>query len=429
MRAILALVLIEQLKIQQMDIKGTYLNGILKETIYMDQPEGSDDGTGRICQLIKTLYGLKQSGREWNKTLDSKLIKFGFSRLISDPCVYIKRDGDKISIITVWVDDLLLFASNDELMATIKNYIKSEWEATDIGEPNKIVGIEITINENSISISQQKYIENILRQEHMNGANPVGTPLDLNVQIEPNPDGNQGSRSNSYARLLGELQWVANVTRPDIAYAINKLATYTANPSLQHVSILKRILRYLAGTKNLGITYSENPDHDQLSTLTFHGYADAAFGNSDDLKSTSGYVFLASGGAITWRSKKQTTRALSSTEAEYVALSEAGRELCWLRSLYSELGFPQKLPTILRGDNNGSIAMVNNPQFHQRSKHIDIQYHWIRDEIIKETINLESCRDPDQTADILTKALPKPKHHKHLYDMGLNNNIINKFDD
>jgi len=195
--------------------------------------------------------------------------------------------------------------------------------------------------------------------------------LDHNVQIEPNPDGNQGSRSNSYARLIGELQWVANVTRPDIAYAVNRLATYTANPSLQHVGALKRILRYLAGTKNLGITYSKNLDHDQLSTLNlFYGYADAAYANSDDLKSTSGYVFLASGGAITWRSKKQTTRALSSTEAEYVALSEAGRELCWLRSLYCELGFPQNSPTILQGDNDGSIAMVKNPQCHQQSKHI-----------------------------------------------------------
>jgi len=291
-----------------MDIKGAYLNGILKENIYMEQPEGSNDGTGRICWLIKTLYGLKQSGCEWNKTLDSKLIKFGFTQLISDPCVYIKWDGDKISIITVWVDDLLLFASTDELMTKIKNYIKSKWEATDIGEPNKIVGIEITINENSVSISQQKYIENILRQEHMINANPVGTPLDHNVQIEPNPDGNQGSHSNSYVRLLGELQWVANVTRPDITYAVNKLAMYTTNPSLQHVSALKRILRYLAGTKNLGITYSENPDRDQLSTLSlFYGYADVAYANSDDLKSTSGYVFLASGGVIIWKSKKQTT--------------------------------------------------------------------------------------------------------------------------
>ena len=154
--------------------------------------------------------------------------------------------------------------------------------------------------------------------------------------------------------------------RPDIAYAINKLAAYTANPSLQHIGALKCILRYLAGTKNLGITYSENPDHDRLSTLSlFHGYADAAYANSDDLKSTSGYVFLASGGVITWKSKKQTTRALSSMEAKYIALSKAGRELCWLRSLYCQLGFPQNSPTILRGDNDGSIAMVKNPQFHQ----------------------------------------------------------------
>src|SRR6267378_2865360 len=151
----------------------------------------------------------------------------------------------------------------------------------------------------------------------MNDANPVGTPLNHNVQIKPNPDGNQGSRSNSYVCLLGELQWIANVTRPDIAYAINKLTTYTTNPSLQHISILKHILCYLAGTKNLSITYSENPDHDQLSTLTlFHGYANAAY------------------------AKKQTTCALSSTEAEYVALSQASHELCWLRSLYYELGFP-----------------------------------------------------------------------------------------
>ena len=157
LQAILALVPVKRLKIQQMDIKGMYLNGILKENIYMEQSEGSNDGTGRVCWLIKTLYGLKQSGCEWNKTLDSKLIKFGFSWLISDPCIYIKWDGDKILIITVWVDELLLFASMDKLMTKIKNYIKSEWEATDISEPNKIVGIEITINDNSVSISQQKY--------------------------------------------------------------------------------------------------------------------------------------------------------------------------------------------------------------------------------------------------------------------------------
>jgi hypothetical protein len=239
LRAILALVPAKRLKVQQMDIKGAYLNGHLKERVYMKQPEGFDDGTGRVCRLVKTLYGLKQSGREWNSELNAKLLIFGFTRLISDPCVYIKREGDKISIITVWVDDLLLFASDDDLMAKMKKDIKSCWEATDIGEPTKIVGIEITINENSVSISPQKYIENILRQEHMLDADSVGTPSDPNIQLEPNTDGNEGDRSNSYARLVGELQWIANATRPDIAYTVNKLAAYTANPSLQHISALK----------------------------------------------------------------------------------------------------------------------------------------------------------------------------------------------
>ena len=159
-------------------------------------------------------------------------------------------------------------------------------------------------------------------------ANPVGMPLDPNNKIEPNPVPNEPNRSNSYAKLLGELQYVANATRPDISYAVNKLAAYTANPSLLHYGILKRILRYLAGTRQLGITYQKH-DTDPGNNL-FHGFADAAFANADDLKSTTGYVFIASGGAITWKLKKQTIIAMSTTESEYVALSEAGREAFWL---------------------------------------------------------------------------------------------------
>jgi hypothetical protein len=148
---------------------------------------------------------------------------------------------------------------------------------------------------------------------------------------------------------------------------INRLAAYTANPSLQHTSALKRVLRYLIRTKDYGITYRKTPSN---SSNLCYGYSDAAFANTDDHKSTSGYVFISGGGAITWRSKKQTTIALSSTEAEYVALSEAGREACWLRNLYEELRQSQDSPTLIKGDNNGSIAMARNPQFHKRSKHI-----------------------------------------------------------
>jgi hypothetical protein len=243
-------------------------------------------------------------------------------------------------------------------------------------------------------------------------------PLDPNVKFEPNPDGNEGDRSNAYARVLGELQFLANATRPDISYAVSRLASYTANPSLTHTGALKRILRYLAGTKSHGITYSALP-HKNRNTNLFHGFADAAYANADDCKSTSGYVFLEGGGAISWMSKKQSVIALSSTEAEYIALSEAGREACWLRSLYQELGYEQTQPTVIRGDNEGALAMVKNPQFHKRAKHIEIRWHWIRDKVEQGAMSIESCRDPEQTADVLTKALARPKHRKHAEEMGL----------
>jgi len=415
-RAILAIAPMQKLHIQQMDIKGAYLNGTLKERVYMQQPKGFADGTGQICLLIKTLYGLKQAGREWNIKLDMKLRKRGYTRLRSDPCAYIWCLGDDFAIITVWVNDLLLFATTIRLMNKMKADIKAKWEVTDLGEPSKIIGIEITMSRDSIAISQSKYIESILKKEGLERANPVTMPLDPNAPLVPNPEGNIGDHSNSFTRLLGELQFIANATRPDIAYAVNRLASYMANPSIQHVGALKRILWYLSGTKNLGIVYRALPQQPNF----FYGYADTSYGNADDRRSITGYVFLARNGAITWCSRKQISIALSSTEAEYVALSKAAQEACWLRSLYSELGLLQEaVPTLILGDNEGSIAMAKNPQFHKRSKHIAIRWHWVRDLVQEDKIHVDSCRDPEQTADMLTKALPHPKHKKHTSDMGL----------
>ena len=293
--------------------------------------------------------------------------------------------------------------------------VAKEWEVTDLGEPQKIIGIEITRTPESITISSSKYIESILSKEGHEHCNPVSTPLDPNMQLVPNPDGEIGNRSNSFARLLGELQYVANATRPDISYAVNRLASYTANPSLQHTTTIKRVLRYLSGTRNLSIIYKANVDY-----LNFIGYTDASYANANKRKSISGYVFIASGGAITWSSKKQVTKALSSTEAEYVAMSEAAREACWLRSLHSELSILQsEAPMLLHGDNKGLIAMAKNPVFHQRAKHIDIRWHWVRDLVQDAIIEFISIHDPEQTADIFTKALPCIKHDKHVKGLGL----------
>jgi len=247
--AVLALMVKNGYKIQQMDIKGTYLNSILKEKVYMKQPEGYDNGTGWICELIKTIYGLKQSGHEWNHKLDTKLKNLGYTRLYSDPCAYIRCEGDKISIVTVWVINLLLFASGDDLMRKMKEEIKASWEVTDMGEPKKIIGIEISHTRNTVTISQQRYIESILEHENLTDCNHISMPMDPKVKISPNLEGNEGSWSNYFAQLLGELQFLANTTQPDIAFAVNHLSSCTANPTMEHVTALKRILQYLKGTK------------------------------------------------------------------------------------------------------------------------------------------------------------------------------------
>ena len=420
-RAILSLVPSKNLQVQQMDVKGAYLNGVLKENVYMRQPDGFDDGTNRICWLRKTLYGLKQSGREWNKELDKRLKEKGFTNLYSDPCAYIRRDGNDLEIITVWVDDLLLFATLLALMNKLKAELNEMFELNDLGEPTKIVGIEIDQRADSLTISQKQYVDAILHKYDMADANPVSTPLDPNTSLEPNKEEGETNRSNAYASLIGSLHYLSTATRPDIAYAVNRLATYTANPSFMHYGTAKRVLRYVKGTRTYGITYHAQSTQrlGPSDSNMFYGFSDASYGSADDRKSVSGYVFLSSGGAITWGSRKQTTIALSSTEAEYVALSEASREAIWLRHLYGELGFVQKQPILLLGDNDRSVAMAKNPEFHKRTKHVDIRWHWVRDLVSDGLINVASCRDPEQTADILTKQLPRPKFIKHVAELGL----------
>ena len=328
----------------------------------MKQPEGYGDGTNRVCLLIKTLYGLKQAGREWNLELDRKMRGKGYVRLRSNVCVYIWRTDEDFVIITIWVDDVLLFSMTVEFKEKAIADINSEWAMTDLGTPTKIVGIELVISSDSISISSTSYINTILAREGLDNCNAVSTPLDPNVALVSNPESNEINCSNDYARLLGELQYISNATRPDITYAVNRLASYTGNPSLQHYTALKRILCYLSGTKSYRITYKVASQNDD----DVMGFADTAYANADESQSTIGYVFLAGGAAITWCSKKLSLTSLSSMQAEYVVLSEAVREACWLRNLYTELGLlDQEQLTAIVSNNDGSITLAQNPQFHK----------------------------------------------------------------
>jgi hypothetical protein len=209
--------------------------------------------------------------------------------------------------------------------------------------------------------------------------------------------------------------FIAAATRPYIAFAVNRLAMYTANPDLHHWTAAKRILRYLSGTRNEGITYLAKGGVEGKLT----GYSDASLASLDDMTSVSGYVFKAAGGAITWRSKKQTAVSLSSTEAEYMCLADAAREAAWLRNLYKELGFEIDGPTTVFGDNQSALAIANNPQYHKRTKHFDIKSHYIREKVNDQSIVTEYCPTTEMTADIFTKPLAKPKFNQHKTELGV----------
>jgi hypothetical protein len=210
--------------------------------------------------------------------------------------------------------------------------------------------------------------------------------------------------------------YLAVATRPDIAYTIHRLSSFTANLSKEHMGAAKRVLRYLAGTRNSGITYQCNGEPE----IRICGWSDADFANNpQDRVSVSGYVFKLGEGAITWSSKKQNSVALSSTEAEYTAMAHAAREVIWLRNLFEELHLPQKLPTILYGDNQSALAIAQNPQYHARSKHFDVKNHYIRDKIRDGLIKEIYCPTDDMIADLFTKPLPRPKHAKFTSELGM----------
>jgi hypothetical protein len=265
-----------------------------------------------------------------------------------------------------------------------------------------------------LKLSQSQYIKKILDKFRMADSHPVKMPLNLNTALTKTPEGIQHNIPE-YKAAIGSLMYAAIGTKPEIAYAVQKLSQYTSNPSPEHWTAIKRVFRYLKGAQSSGIIYRTSDESTEPV-----GYSDADWGgNSDDRKSNSGHIFMLAGGPISWRSKKQPTVALSSMEAEYMAASLATREALWLRTLFAELGLPYSGPTTLYVDNRSAINFSKNSGFHARSKHIDIQHHFVREKIISNKITIIHCASEDNLADILTKALPMPKHQNLTTRLGM----------
>ena len=405
-RSIIALAAKENLLLQQLDVSTAFLNGTLEEEVYMKQPEGfvKKGEEHLVCKLKKSIYGLKQSPRCWNTALDSHLKSIGLTQSQTDPCLYTGKEGERI-LVAVYVDDILVATKTSKTMDRIKNCLAKKFNMKDLGNLKSFLGVQVQRDSSGIWIGQPGYAKKILRQFGMTESNPVSTPVDISQKDQDSENSPSADRS-VYQAAVGSLMYLSLWTRPDITYAVSKVARHSANPTHQHWIAVKRILRYLNGTYDRGIKYSSS------STETLNGYSDADWaGDRKDRKSTSGYIFMLSGSPISWRSKKQTCVALSTAEAEYVALSAAAQEAIWLQNLLSELN-GQNSPVTIHDDNQAAIAMSKNPQYHGKAKHIAIKFHFIREQVNNNRIKLQYCDTRNMIADIFTKGLSSEQHGK-----------------
>ena len=419
-RLLLALVAHFDLELHQMDVVTAFLNGDLDEDIYMEQPEGCIDESKNdfVCKLLKALYGLKQAHRQWHAKVDDFLIgELGFKTSRSDPCLYIKRIGSTIMLIALYVDDLLLAGSDIDAITWMKGELNKRFEMKDLGEAKVCIGLEIQRDRatKTLSLTQAKYASNVLDRFRMSTCNPCLTPMEQ-VRATSISDVHDPETNAPYREAVGCLMYLMVGTRPDLAYAIGKLSQHSANPCQSHWSAVKRVMRYVQGTRNLGIFFNNKSNPPELL-----GFSDADWaGCQDSRKSTSGYVFKFCGGAISWSSRKQTVVATSTCEAEYIALSEACKEATWLRQVVADVLGHDCDPTITMGcDNAGTISFAHNESINRRNKHVDVKYHYVRDAIKKSIVSLRHCPTSAMPADILTKALGRILFQRFVKHMGL----------
>lgn len=398
-----------------MDVTTAYLNGDLTEEIYMEQPECFIKEANKVCRLKRSLYGLRQSGREWNKKLDSKLLGMKFTRCFSDECVYIKRQNSGVIIITIYVDDIILAASSETLMDQVKSELKTLFKMKDEGPIHYCLGINIKqYTDGNIYMNQRKYISDILKRFDMSECKPVSSPLDPNKKLKACEENGVPVDSELYQSIIGSLMYLATSTRPDISYAVSALSQFNSRPTHEHFVAAKRVIRYIKGTSNYNLKF-------ESKGTPLQGFTDADWGGDiNDRKSYTGFVFVLAGGAVSWQSRKQKSIALSSTEAEYMSLTQAAKEGVYLRNFLKELEMNNLTEKItIFSDNQSAIKLVKNNVHHSRTKHIDIQHHFVREVYEQGFVDISYVPSENMIADIFTKSLFRNKHSNCLRHFGL----------
>ncbi|CAA7040775.1 unnamed protein product [Microthlaspi erraticum] len=352
----------------------------------------------KVYKLRKALYGSKQAPRAWYSRIEGYFMKEKFEKCYYEHTLFVKKEGDSILIVSLYVDDLIYTGNSLTMLEEFKQSMMKEFAMTDLGKMKFFLGVEVIQDGRGIFINQQKYAEETLKKYGMEGCNAVKNPIVPGNKLS-RAGGGDAADPTMFKQLVGSLRYLT-ATRPDLIYSVNLVSRYMENPNEQHLLAAKRILRYVQGTCGFGIRYKQG-EGEKLVGFVDSDYA----GDVDDRKSTSGYVFMLGGGAVSWASKKQPIVTLSTTEAEFVAAAYGACQAMWLRNILGEIGWAQEEGTTLFCDNSSTIKLSKNPVLHGRSKHIHVRYYFLRDLVNEEVILLKFCGTEDQLSDIMTKAV------------------------
>lgn len=425
-RILLAIAAYYDYEIWQMDVKTAFLNGHLSEDVYMAQPDGFIDPKypNRVCKLNKSIYGLKQASRSWNLRFDQKVKEFGFVKNEDEPCVYRKASGSAISFLILYVDDILIIGNNIPMLHEVKRWLGSCFAMKDLGEAAYILGIKIFRDRSKrlLGLSQSTYIDQVIRRFKMEDSKKGGVPMTkgtvLSKSQAPSEDHEiKRMEAVPYASAIGSIMYAMVCTRPDVSYALSMTSRYQQNPGIAHWTAVKNILKYLRRTKDMFLTFGGINEE-----LTVRCYTDASFQTDRDTsRSQTGFVFTLNGGAISWKSSKQSVVADSTTESEYIAASDAAKEAAWMKKFIADLDV---VPSIMKPiqifcDNTGAIAQAKEPRSHHKAKHILRKFHYIREVVERGNIIISKIDTDQNLADPFTKPMTQEKHDRHMDAIGL----------
>jgi hypothetical protein len=419
-RLILALSLKLGFKTHHQDVKTAFLIPPLpkEERIYIEPPPGFDCESDFCYELLKCLYGLRQSAAKWNEHIDALLTSWGFTALHADACVYVHHSskGAIDCIISCHVDDLLI-AAPEGIVEKVKRKLSGEYEMKDLGIVSWYLGIKVTFGEGWVELSQRAFANSILEDHRMLNANHRTTPAE-SKELRTTARLATWQTLANYRAVVGSLQYLTQTTRPDLAYSVGVASRQTANPTAESWLAIKHILAYLAGTTDYGLRY--HLPQDDSDTADIVGWTDSDWaGSKSDRKSTSGFVFCYAGAAISWKSKKQTVVARSTAEAEIVALDLATREALWLRKLKRDFSIGKGKTITIHEDNEAAIAISARHKRTARTKHMDVRYFAVSDDVANKRIAVAPVASADNTADIFTKPLDRVKFTKFRDQLGV----------